>query len=215
MLTISKDANRNYLAKIVKLKGLKKHSNADRLQCVLIDFQNVITDLTAKEGDVYVYFPVECEINKDFLTFVNGFREKELNQDQTKVGFFEKNCRVRAMKLRGEKSMGFIVPVSQLEAFTRTAITEVNVEFDTINDVIICKKYVVKSNQQGTKGNKEASKKYGVSRLVEGQVNLHVDTANLRKNLHNINPFDNISISYKLHGTSFWVSNVLVKRKLN
>jgi tRNA-binding EMAP/Myf-like protein len=126
MLTISKDANRNYLAKVVKLKGLKKHSNADRLQCVIIDFQNVITDMTAKDGDVYIFFPVECEINKDFLSYVNAFREKELNQDQTQTGFFEKNCRVRAVKLRGEKSEGFIIPVHKLEEFARTAITEVD-----------------------------------------------------------------------------------------
>lgn len=213
MITISKDANRNYLAKIVKLKGLKKHSNADRLQCVIIDFQNVITDMTAKDGDVYVFFPVECEINKDFLSFVNAFREKELNQDQTQVGFFEKNCRVRAVKLRGEKSEGFILPVHKLEEFSRTSITDVDVEFDSVNGVVICKKYVVKT-QQPKKDKTEQKRKKQVSRIVHGQVNLHVDTANYRKNVHRIMPFDNVSVSYKLHGTSFWVSNVLVKRKL-
>jgi hypothetical protein len=49
---------------------------------------------------------------------------------------------------------------------------------------------------------------------VEGQVHLHVDTENLRHSLFNVNPEDYITITYKVHGTSFWVANVLVKRKL-
>lgn len=34
MLTTSKEANPNYLAKVVQLKNLQKHPNADRLQTV-------------------------------------------------------------------------------------------------------------------------------------------------------------------------------------
>ena len=36
MLEISKDANVNYLCKVVVLKDLQKHSNADRLQVAII-----------------------------------------------------------------------------------------------------------------------------------------------------------------------------------
>jgi hypothetical protein len=214
MLTISKDANVNYLAKVVKLKNLQKHTNADRLQTTQIDFQTVITDLEAKEGDIYIYFPVECEINKDFISFINGFREKELNKDQTQAGFFEKNCRVRAVRLRGEKSMGFIVPAFKLEEFANVKITEIDNEFDVIGDILICKKYVVKTkNQPSQKGQK--LKKERVSRIIDQLINLHVDTENLRKNIHKISPDDEISVSFKFHGTSFWVSHVKVKRKLN
>lgn len=59
MIKLSKEANRNYTAKVVQLKGLKPHSNADRLQVCTIDFQQVITGLDAKDGDLYIYFPVE------------------------------------------------------------------------------------------------------------------------------------------------------------
>ena len=112
MLSISEKANTNYLAKVVDLKNIKKHPNADRLQTVDIDFNTVITGMDAKEGDTYVYFPIECKINKDFLSETNSFRDKELNSDKEQMGFFEENCRVRAMRLRGEKSMGYIVPIS-------------------------------------------------------------------------------------------------------
>lgn len=215
MITISKNANTNYLCKVVELKGLHKHSNADRLQVVSIDFNNVITGMDAKDGDVYVFFPVESKISKDFLSFTNAFRDKTLNADQEKTGFFEDNCRVRAMKLRGEKSMGYLVPVT--EVLSWAGVDEFNVnwvgeEFDTINGKLLVEKYMVKvpvarEPRQGKKPN--------LSRLVEGQVHLHADTENLRKNAHKINPEDTISITYKTHGTSWWVSNVLVKRKLS
>ena len=214
MLQISKEANPNYLAKVVALKGLKKHSNADRLQTVNIDFQTVITGLDAKEGDIYVFFPVESKISKAFLSWSNSFRDKTLNQDPEKTGFFEDNCRVKAMKLRGEKSMGYIVPSFQVSAWANYNIqpSDVNTEFDTIGNHKIVEKYQVK---QKTNGREKQGKKPSVSRLVEGQVHLHVDTENLRKNAYKIKPTDIISVTYKTHGTSWWVSNVLVKRKLS
>jgi RNA ligase (TIGR02306 family) len=209
----SKNFNPNYLAKIVKLKGLKKHSNADKLQTVIIDFQTVITDLNAKDGDIYVYFPVECQINFEFLSHTNSFREKDLNKDKEKTGFFEKQCRVRAVKLRGERSMGYIVPVDVVEKFTGKKISDqIGEEFDTIGDILMLKKYEVPV-KKGTQ--KSQGKKPRISRLVEGQYRLHVDTEQLRKNVYNIKPEDDIMISYKYHGSSWIVGNVLVKKKLN
>ena len=69
MIKISKDANPNYLAKIVEIKNIRKHENADRLQIVTVDFQDVIVGMDAKEGDVYCFFPLECAINLDFLSY--------------------------------------------------------------------------------------------------------------------------------------------------
>ena len=202
MITKSKNHNPNYLAKVVQLKNLKKHSNADRLQTVQIDFQTVITGLDANEGDIYVYFPIESKISKDLLSFTNSFRDKTLNKDQDKAGFFDNNCRVRAMKLRGEKSMGYIVPVNQVESWVGEFIktTDVGEEFDTIGNKLIVEKY--KLPQKGTPTSKQG-KEPKVSRLIEGQVHLHADTENLRRNADKIQPEDVVSITYKTHGTSW------------
>jgi hypothetical protein len=214
MLKTSKEANVNYLAKVVSLKGLRKHGNADRLQVVTIDFQNVITGLDAKEGDIYVFFPVESKINLDFLSETNSFRDKTLNKDNTKEGFFEDKGRVKAMKLRGEKSMGYIVPSFHVAAWAGVDILpeDVGTEFDTIGNNKIVEKY---ENVKKTQGHTKQGKKPKVSRLIDGQVHLHVDTANLRKNAHKISPDDTISITYKTHGTSWWVANVLTKKRLS
>lgn len=214
MIKISKEANPNYLAKIVELKGLQKHTNADRLQMVNIDFQTVITGMDAKDGDIYVYFPVECALNKEFLSHTNSFRDKTLNKNPEQVGFFEDHGRIKALRLRGVPSQGYIVPVSIVEEFSGTTGLNkfVGEEFNTVNDIIILTKYISKNSRTSIKEN--IGKKPKISRLLEGQVHLHVDTNQLRKNIHHINPDDVISVTYKTHGTSWWVSNVLVKRKL-
>ena len=90
MLKISHPEEKNYSAKVVRLSGLRKHTNADRLQCVDIDFQTVITGLDARDGDFYVFFPCGTKIDESFLSFNNSFSDKELNKDKEKVGFFEK-----------------------------------------------------------------------------------------------------------------------------
>lgn len=212
MISKSEKANPNYLAKVIKLSGLRKHANADRLQVITVDFQNVITGMDAKDGDIYVFFPVECVINKEFLSFTNSFRHKELNADKEQAGFFEDSARVKAMKLRGEKSMGYMVPVASVEKFTGKTISDhVGEEFDTIGEILMCKKYQIYVKPQYVR----EGKKPRISRIIEGQVRLHVDTENLRRNAFMIKPEDNITVSYKTHGTSWWVSHVMGKRKLN
>jgi len=216
MLSISKNYNPNYLAKVVKIKSLRKHENADRLQICTVDFQNVIVSIDTKVGDLYIYFPVESKINSKFLAFTNSFRHKELNDNKETIGFFEDNCRVKAVKLRSEKSMGYLVPVDKVEEFIGSKINfseHINEEFDTLGDILMVEKYMIPT--KGINLNSRQGKKPRVSRLVEGQFHFHVDTENLRNNAHQINPEDNISVTYKIHGTSVIVGNILVKKKLH
>jgi len=48
-----------YEAYVTTLKNVKKHSNADRLQVAECFGNQVIIDLSFKEGDIGVYFPVD------------------------------------------------------------------------------------------------------------------------------------------------------------
>lgn len=214
ILSVSKDANSNYLCKIVKLDKIRPHPNAGRLFLVTIDFQDIVIGGEMKEGDVVVYYPLESVVNKKFLAFCNSYRDKDLNSDKEQVGFFESKGRVRAVKLRGQKSMGYIVAASKMEEFLGVKISDkIGEEFDNINGVTMIEKYIIPSSLGGM-GSAKLGKKPRISRLVDGQVHLHVDTEQLRKNADRINPDDIISVTYKLHGTSFWVANVWCKRKL-
>lgn len=213
LLQISQDANPNYLARIIKAENLHPHSNADKLQLLTVCFQNVIVGMDVKEGDLLVYFPVESKINADFLSHTNQFRHSELNEDKGAVGFFDDNGRVRAVKLRGEKSFGYCVELKTVEDFVGYDLSEyVGQDFDTIGDVKMCEKYFipVKVSTPRFQG-----KKARVSRIIDKYFSFHVDTENLRRNAEKINPEDDISITYKIHGSSFIVSNIPVKRKLN
>jgi len=210
----------NYLAQIIKIAKIEKHPNADRLQVATVNFQTVITGLDAKVGDLYVYFPLECSISKEYLGWSNSFRDKGLNADEEQAGFFEKNGRVKAVKLRGSKSMGYIVPIGDIERFAKEVLSididlakEVGTEFNEIGGHLLCQKYISPKRNVGS-SNKKKSRKPKVSRLVDGQFKFHIDTSNLRKNIHEISPEDTISISYKVHGTSAIFSNVLVHKKL-
>ena len=218
MLKKSKNGNVNYLAKIIKLSNIRKHSNADKLQCTIIDGNNVIIGLDNTIDEIGVYFPIESKINLDFLKFHSLLKDKTLNKDVEKAGFFETTGRVRIQTLRGEKSEGFWLPIQNLFDFVGSEFKfEINEEFDMVNDKLFVEKYIpinqisTKSNDPKLKGKKT---KKVESRLVEGQFAFHHDTSNFGKNIYSINPDDDIIITNKLHGTSAVFSKVLTKRKL-
>lgn len=220
MISISKQENKNYLAKVVEIKKLVEIEGADRIQVAVIDFQDVIVSKDVQIGDLMVYFPVECAINKDFLSKANVFRDSSLNEDKEAKGFFDEKGRVKAIKmLKGTvKSMGYVVPVQDVlkwanggQEMTYAPEDILNESFDTINGKLLVEKYQVKKKESRNKQGKQPQ----VSRLIDGQVHLHVDTENLRRNAHKIHPEDLISVTYKTHGTSWWVGNVLVKKPLH
>lgn len=224
MKLTTKNVGSNYLAKVVRLPKPFKHPNADKLQLVSIDSNVVVTGLNAREGDIYVYFPIETAINKDYLAWSNSFSDPLLNVDKTKKGFFHGKGRVKAVKLRGQPSEGYIVPVGDIERwYAETPGSklpfimgdQVGVEFDTIDGLLLCEKFVPFQQTKGPANTPKVPKKVRHDRIVEGQFHFHVETAQLKKNIHCINPTDTITISEKLHGTSLVCSRLLVNRKLN
>jgi hypothetical protein len=224
-LSISPNANTNYLAKVVKINNLRKHTNADRLQVTTIDGNNIITSLFATEGMLYVYFPLESAINKSYLAYSNAFSDSGMNNDNSIKGYFASTGRVRATRLRGEKSEGYIVPAHDIqtwlsEAYGKTVVisdSDDGTEFDTISDVKLCEKYINKEallhlKKESNKNNNK--KKAKTSRLVDSQFHFHIDTPQLKKMINNLNPSDYIEITRKLHGTSVVLSRVLCLKPL-
>lgn len=223
-LTKSENHNINYLAKVFRVDEVKKHPNADKLQMIEVDMTPVITGSNIQVNDVYVYFPVESAISSEYLSEEDEFRDHTLNisQDKEKVGFFDKSGRVKAIKLRGEYSFGYIVPASTVFDWAGLQGVDnfddyVDQEFDTINGKLLLEKYVpVYERTQGLGNSTEKSSKTPkVSRLIEGQFKFHDDTANLRKNTFKILPNSEISVNYKLHGSSYVIGNLLVRKKLS
>lgn len=207
MLTI-KHINSNYLAQVVRLPAPNPHPNADRLQVVKINFQALITSLDAKEGDLYIYFPLETAINAEFLSYTNSFENKEMNRDPLAKGYFPKTGRVRAVRLRGQKSEGYCVPAASVSEWLKNQKgieidfgEYVDVDFDTINnEILICQKYEIKKNNNTGTQKQGKTKKKKESKVIPGVFKFHIDTAHLKKNIHRLGPDDTIAISYKMHG---------------
>lgn len=216
MISIT-STNPNYLAKVVVLGPILPIEGADRIKKTVVDFNTVVVGADTKEGDVCVYFPLECTIDKSLLGGANLYRDKTLNADsESKGGFFEKHGRVRAQKLRDIPSQGFLLPVSIVESVLSCKLSDsIGKEFDTVNGSVIVSKYVPAKSMEHNVGKPAKQNKKRESILVDGQYRLHIDTAQLKRNIHKVNPQDDISISFKLHGSSIISSRLLRKKELN
>ena len=229
-LSTSKKANVNYLAKIVNINTFHSHSDPEvtKLKCCTIDGYNIITGIDSNPG-LYVYFPTACCINPDFLRFANLYRHSELNADHEKTGMFEDNGRVKAIRLRGELSEGFIIPVVVLENYI-VSVTNVSfdeeikegTEFDQVEHegktFWINKKYIPKNTRTpGAPGSGRSKSKQpkGIDKLIDGQFRFHYDTVLIKKCPQVIKPEDLISITEKIHGTSGISACVLCRQELN
>ena len=222
-----KAENTNYVAKVIRLNELRPHPNANKLQIASVLGYNVITGLDAKKGDWYVYFPLECTINKNYLSWSNSFSDAELNKDTKKKGFFPSSGRVKAVKLRSVASEGYIVPLSDLFNWFEANCLKIDIDafaegtdFDTVDNILICSKYINEAalrklqnetNREANKGKKAVR----VSKILPNQFRVAEDTSALKRNIQNINPTDLISISYKLHGCNGSMGKVLCRRPLN
>lgn len=213
-LTIGKKASVNYLAKIVRINQFKPHTDPEvtRLKACVVDGFNILCGIDSEPG-LYVYFPTACCLNPDFLRYANLYKHKELNVDPEQSGMFEDNGRVKAIRLRGELSEGFILPVTMLENYvlsvTNVELTcEEGTEFDIVEHdgktFWINKKYIPKRTQgaPGSGLNKTARQPKGIDKIIENQFRFHYDTTLIKKCPHVIKPNDLISITEKVHGTS-------------
>lgn len=222
----SKKADINYLAKVVQLteNDFSKHPNADALKIAHIGGYSVIVGIDEQPG-LYIYFPALSQINENLLTYANLYRHKEKNSNpESKTGFFEDNGRVKAIKLRGVVSEGFLLPVETLQNFIVSSVNvelidiPVNFEFDSVEhdnkSFWICKKYRIKTYERRNTGSKPVKSSKGFNRIDETQFRFHYDTVQVKKEPWCISPQDLISLTEKIHGTSGISAYVLCKKPL-
>lgn len=192
-----------YCAYIVELKSLREHSNADRLLCTEVFGNNVIVSKDYYEGQKCIFFPTDGKIGLEFAEKNNLVRKKDENGNNI-GGYLDPDKRnVTALKLRGEKSEGLLLPIESLQDFTDINDLKVGDAITVLNGIAICEKYIPRSNQRNSsnynnsKGNKKKTKKITYPFFEE-----HIDTAQLAYNMNAFKPGDTIYLTRKLHGTS-------------
>ena len=189
-----------YCGYITRLKNVRKHSNADRLQLADCFGNTVIVGLEYTEGQLGVYFPVDGQLSVEFCTANDLVRRKDENGNPA-GGYLDPEKRnIKAMKLRGEKSDGLFMPLTALANFTTVSDLKEGDTITVLNGVEICKKYIPKRNRSG--------EWHGGSKGRKTKVDFcptfaqHVDTEQLAYNLSAFKPGDVVELTLKMHGTS-------------
>lgn len=223
-LVKTKDSNVNYLTKIVNIHSFRSHPNPEvtRLKIAVVDGFEIIVGIDEKPG-MYVYFPTNSQINPNFLSFANLYRDSTKNADTTKSGFFNDNGRVTAIKLKGTVSEGFLLPLSALNGFLESTVSnslekiEEETEFNAVEhngkQFWISRKYIVRNNaRKSGEYSKPERKALKFDRIVPSQFRFHYDTQLLKKQPWVIERNSLISITSKIHGTS-GISSYIICRK--
>ena len=219
----SKNANINYLAKIIDIQNFTPHPDPEttKLKLAHVDGFNIVVGIDSQPG-IYVYFPTSSEINPQLLAYGNLYRHTEKNNNpEAKAGFFEDNGRVKAIKLRGIVSEGFLMEWTLFHNFiventNKEIEPDINTEFDSIEDsgksFWICKKYIVQTTIKSPKESRYQKRVKRFNRIVDTQFRFHYETSIYRKVPTFIKPNDLISITSKIHGTSGISAYVLCKK---
>lgn len=190
-----------YNAYVTRIKNLRKHPNADRLQLGECFGNTVCVSLDYVDNQLGIYFPCDGQLSVEFAEVNNLLRKKD-DAGNNCGGYMDPSKRnVTAIRLRGEKSDGLFLPLTCLESFGDVSTLKEGDVINTFNGHEICCKYIPRrSHRQGhvSDGNRTRKKKVDVAPLFAE----HADTEQLAYNLGAFKPCDEIEITLKMHGTS-------------
>ena len=191
----------SYCGYITKLQNVRPHSNADRMKLADCFGNTVCVGIDTPEDTLLIYFPTDGQLSAEYCEYNNLIRKKDENGNNI-GGYMDPDKRnVTAIKLRGEKSDGLVMPLESL-AFTGVDISTFKMgdTITVVNGHEICKKYIPvnKKAPRVSEGNRTRKKKVPIAPLfVE-----HADTEQLAYNMDAFKPGDEIEITLKMHGTS-------------
>lgn len=192
-------------------------SNESQLNADFCFMNNLYSDINLNSNSDEVY--------KWLSDYANATEDEKHIYLLKHKGYFDNKCRVRMKKLAGEISMGILFEPEVIENWCpNLSISQMNLEemidkdFDTVNGELFIKAYVPErkdvnynTDSRATKRNKRLKK---FDRMIPGQFVFHYDTSLLERNISRFKPDTEVTISNKLHGTSFIIGNVLVKQPL-
>lgn len=194
-----------YNAYVTKIQNIKEHSNADRLELAEVFGNTVcVSKDSFKVGELCLYFPCDGQLSLEFAEINNLLRKKDEQGNLVPgSGYMDPEKRnITAIRLRGEKSDGLILPLTALESFGDISTLKVGDIINVFNGHVICTKYILKRKnfnyKNEVKGNKTRKRNVPISPLFKE----HADTEQLAYNLDVFKPGDEIEITLKMHGTS-------------
>jgi len=198
----------SYYGVIVNLEGVRKHPGGDRLQLATCLGNQVVVGLSAKDGDVNVFFPIDGKLSEEFLKENDLLPVLDEQGKRIGGGFFDTKGKIRAQKFRGERSEGFAIPVVAL-SYTGYPIDKLKIgdQITELNGKVVCTKYI---NEKTLKAQRFAALKVAKVKVLNFPE--HVDTEQFRFVGKDIPERSLIYISAKEHGTSQRYAHTLMTR---
>lgn len=201
----------SYNVYVTKLKNVRPHPNADRLQLADCFGNTVCISLDHSEGELGAYLPADGQISEEFGKANDLFRRKDENGNNV-GGFIDPVKRnVQCIRLRGQKSDGLFLPLTCLEPFGDISALKEGDIVTVFNGHEIARKYIPKTNHRNhVSGAHNKTKKKKVK--IEVVFPQHIDSPQLKYNLNSFKPGDLITITEKLEGTSHRSALLPVKK---
>lgn len=201
----------NYCAIVVKIEKVYPLKNCDNVVGTKILGNQIIVSNQTSVGLIGLYFPTGSKLSEDYIKNNNLFRDSQLNLDGEKKGFFEKNCRVKAVLFRKHESNGFFMPLTSL-SYLGVDLSKFKVgdQFNEIDGVEISTKYL--PTEKRASNAVSSLEKMGI---VENQFQLHGNTQEFANRLDYIELDSVISVTVKIHGTSAVFGKVLGYNRLS
>lgn len=215
LLSKSNEFKQEYCCTIVRIGEVLPIEGSDFLGQVMVEGRTIVVRKDqVKEGGVMFYVSNECQVNADFLSINSFYEDRTMNANPEQKGYINKYGRIRMVKLRGVLSMGILFTKENFLKWW-PKMSELNAEehvgedFDTVAGELFVKAYVPmrKENTHHTgTGKRKAEPKF--ERLIPGEFLFHYETQQLNREIGRLKPTDVVSISCKMHGTSFVIGNV-------
>lgn len=201
--------NPNYVATVVSLepKDLYDVPGLDNLKGYSKFGMQALVPKDTPAG-LHILFSTEVQLSHDFVAANNLYRDSTQNRVQAEKGYLEANRRVKAIKLRQNRSESLLLPLTSLSYMLKQkelAELQENDVFDSINGQEICRKYYVKEPKP--QGNQPKARVRKVDEKVFPQ---HLDSENYFRNAERVPDSGHIIVTQKLHGTSVRYGNVPV-----
>lgn len=194
----------SYQAIVCKIKT-RPHPSADKIKLGTCLGNQVVIGIDTEEDSIGVFFPTDGQLSEEFCKEHDLIAYTDTETGEKKGGFFDQRRRVRAQKFRQEKSDGYWCPISMF-SFTGYDITKLKEGdvFVELNNIPICNKYITKATRNAT-GEKQKKS----TRRETPMFPAHFDTEQFRYYADKIKPGSILSITLKLHGSSFRLCHTL------
>ena len=210
-MKLESPSNPNYAATVIRVKSLVKLSNSDNLQGIPVFGLQAIVDMQTQVGDIGVLFPCEVQLSDEYCRENNLFRHAEQNKEPDKRGYLEDNRRVRAIKLRGNRSDALFLPLDSLSYCVNPNDLREGDVFDALNGHELCKKYEVVVRSHGVNNKQQRIQSRVDGRFMPEQF----DIRHFLREIDSIDPQAECIVTQKLHGCNIRVANTLVARRLS